>query len=153
MAKFNKKGGGKPRPSYFDKQIEKYRTENFIELKTPREFERETRMIFQDLARGNINLIKHGHYFQYREITEACISNAMAQYRNYSIRVQALDCYISNVPYLPDDVHVVYANDKRKMEAYGIMYNGLLNYVNQGCNPACLTQLVSSLSYYSTEFY
>lgn len=156
MAKFNKSNNNKrTRPSYFDKQIQQYGSEDFLKHKNPNELRRESRQIFQDLARGNINILKHGKYFCNDQLLKTLIDTAQVQYRNYGYRVRAFDALLASdaMAHQDENLRTVYANDKRKFEAYMCMYNGLCQFYYSGGNTQLLVILTGQLRDFSTEFY
>lgn len=147
----NKKGNNnKQQNNYFTQGIRE-RGEDFIQYKSPRDLQNDALRIFREIARGQIDLERHGNYFLAPQFLESCLQAAWNKYSFHSISATGVDMLITNYMnsgMMPDDnVIGVKEQHKRTAEAYCIIYQTLCTLRTSG-DLSNLFVLVSKLQNY-----
>ena len=124
----NKKGNNKGQSNYFTQNIRE-RGEDFIQFKNSRDLKNDALKIFRELARGQVDIAKHGKYFLNPQFLTSCAQAAQEKYMYHDISRAGVDMYINQVMnngIMPDSVVIGVKEDhKRKAEAYGLIYESL----------------------------
>lgn len=81
--------------NFFTKAIQRY-GEDFINKIHSMEMKNATSQIFRELAKGRIDIQKHGHYFLDTQFLEICLSEAIEKLNYHAINYQATNWYINN---------------------------------------------------------
>lgn len=106
---------------------------NFLDEKNSRELEMDAIRVFRSLARGQVDITAHGHYFLHEAFLNSCISAANSKliFHNISFTgVQSLMNDIRNQGQIPDsNIIVVLDHHKKCAEAYNIIYSNLNHIV------------------------
>lgn len=97
--------------SYFDKQEQQYGSMWLLQ-KNPANFRLECKQIIRDLARQNIDLEKHSHYFNELIIINSLINECTQFSEKYNVLNNALEYYnynmaIQNIPISPEFISVM----------------------------------------------
>ena len=147
----NKKGNNnKNQNNYFTQNIRE-KGEDFIHYKSPRDLQNDALKIFRELARGQIDISKHGKYFLDPQFLASCVQAAQSKYQYHAISQTGVDMYITQIMSkgsMPDDITIGVKEDhKRKAEAYGLIYQSLCS-ISYTYDINSLFVLVSKLQNY-----
>lgn len=81
--------------NYFSTSIEKYKTEDFLKYKNPRELEQDAIKIFREMAQGRIDIDEYGDYFYNQALLNSLINIANSQYWYYEYSFRGLNILIT----------------------------------------------------------
>lgn len=135
-----KKNNNKNQNNFFSQNIRK-NGENFLDLKNSKTMQRDAPRIFREIARGNIDLLKYGHYFLDMQFLESLIVTANNEFIFHNISYAGVMNLIASATMHREQVDVavtqVLETHKRRAEAYNIIFNYLtmlkntrdLNYI------------------------
>lgn len=148
-------GGGRPQHNnkkrvnnYFTQNIQQY-GENFLQLKNARELEMDAIKVFRNLARENVDLNSHGHYFLNQDFLNACLTAAYSKWTYFTISFNGVNCLVDSIlkqGQTPDpNILTILDHHRKSAEAYNIIYNGLINIQNSN-SVSYLVVLVNSVS-------
>lgn len=129
----NNKGNNKKKNNdYFSQNIQK-NGDDFLRMKNSKDIDFESSKIFRDLAKGNIDIEKYGHYFLEKQFNLSLQSAAYKKAIYYYNIWNAINYYITQ-PHIPTDQNMMetYNTIKSKCDAYNIINNGLINLYNNG---------------------
>lgn len=90
----------KSRPNWFDNQIQNLGPDFLSKLKVE-DIARDCRVIFKDLARGNIDVIKYHQYLCNPDLISTMWAECNKKYNEYNILSMAMDMYIYNLNNVP----------------------------------------------------
>lgn len=112
--------------NYFTQNIQKF-GKDFLLYKNAKELEQESNKIFRELARGRVDLEKHGHYFLNQQFLESCIVNAYNKYTYHNISFTGINYFVINQPGAGQDMNIitVLEQHRRSAEAYCIILQTL----------------------------
>jgi hypothetical protein len=123
MAQFNKQK--RPMNNFFTKAIERY-GENFVIHMNAMDMRNGAISLFRDLAKGKIDVEKHGHYFLNEQLVDNFILEAQAKLMFHSINFNALNWYMANAKDNSDPLQATLNQNKNCMIAYDIIVNHLV---------------------------
>ena len=146
------KNNNKQRRNYFENEKTRANGDpDFLEKKNFLQLQNDAVRIFKDLARGSIDVFQYEEYFQNRNFLNAIMKVAQNNVVKSSLVKYYIDTGIARNDFLhgvmPDMVYTVENEFKLEIEAYTIIYSGLLTY-SVSNNIADLIPMVSSLAKY-----
>lgn len=151
MGKKSRNNRNKRRDGYFDKEIQQ-NGEDFLRYKTPIDIQNAAQRIFRDIARGNIDPIKHSKYFLDKGFNINLTNYAVQKFNYHNISYMALSHYYTTLLYSGtpiDDLFISVMNDhKMKLEAYTLISSTLNSIITSGDGYSPLVYLMSELSKY-----
>lgn len=115
--------------NYFAKNIRE-RGKDFLCYKNARELYNDSRKVFREIAKGQIDLLQYGEYFLDQQFLECCIQSSYTEFAKSSISMQGVELLISqafNNGQPVDQLTIAVKEDhKRKAEAYCIIYQVMM---------------------------
>ena len=144
------------RPDYFDTQIQRSPLrEDFLNEKNARDLQMDAVRIFRDIARGNLKIEEHAHYFENNQLLESCLVTANSKYNLHHVSflgVQALiDNMMKNNQQPGQNIISVHEYHKRCSEGYNIIIQNLIAMKNTGNTVGCLLAMENNLFLYRNE--
>ena len=121
----NNKGNNRPMNNFFIKMIQKY-GEDFLEKANSGELANGIPSLFRDLAKGRIDVSKHGHYFLDPRFVNICMIEANSKLQYYIVHTKSLVEFMNNHSANMDaNEYQIYqqtlTNDQKSNEAYYII--------------------------------
>lgn len=124
----NNKNNNNNNNNYFAKNIRE-KGKDFLCCKNARELANDSRKVFREIAKGQIDLAQYGEYFLDQQFLECCIQTAYNEFAKSSISMQGVELLITqafNNGQPVDQMTIAVKEDhKRRAEAYCIIYQVL----------------------------
>jgi len=84
--------------NFFTKMIQRYGGDDFLSRINARDIQNSAINLFRDIARGKVDMDKHGHYFLDNQFTDNLLIQANSQHTFHSINFTALNWFIMSNP-------------------------------------------------------
>lgn len=129
----NNNRNNKKRGNWFDQQIQRYETPDFIKQIRPEQLVKDAIRVFRDIARGNIDVEKYGEYFLDPYFIDTCLTAANSKHVLHEISKIGIESLITspqsaNYP----DAPTVHNYHMRASEGYKIIVNALVSIKMSG---------------------
>lgn len=97
--------------NYFTSQINKFQTEEFVNLMAPEEIQRDAKRVCRELIKGKIDIGKYGKYFQDAKFVDNILIGTQYEYNFNSANLQALKYYDSQFPGYQQIIYNIYVSN------------------------------------------